>query len=497
MDISNAARRYWRNTGGRRADLMGLVAATSSSAIYSLHLAFRESRSFDLVWDLGVQNAVLGFLACGVLRRWWIVRSHGRPVLLMGCALASYALGTFVHSVYVWQMGDAPGLSIADIGFVGSYVFVAASVAAAVRASRIRVRLSTVLDLGLGATGAATVTAIALGPVIHARSAHGQSWTTVLVGTAYPFLDIVIVALAVTLAMAPSVRGDFRWSMVTAGMLVFAVADVVYGHQTLTNTYSIGTPLDALWVIGCTLIMWATWLPGPRVDPERSKGSLAQILPASAAATVLFVLLDPEEAPIGSAARWLAAIILVLVVVRSVVAQRDLRRLVDAEAAALTDPLTGLYNRRHAGEALSVMLQVLPRGNALFIAVIDLDDFKHINDSYGHSTGDRALVQLAEAMRTTSRVSDLTARTGGDEFLFASILDQTSAADPARFAAIFRERLLANVNRHTALPVRIDLSLGYAVAPDDGQTIAGLMQLADSRMYVQKSAHHAVFGERI
>jgi diguanylate cyclase (GGDEF)-like protein len=136
------------------------------------------------------------------------------------------------------------------------------------------------------------------------------------------------------------------------------------------------------------------------------------------------------------------------------------------------------------------MLQFLPRGFVLFVGVIDLDGFKQINDNFGHATGDRALIRVGEALRSVTRESDLAARTGGDEFLFASILDLGKAADVECFAQAFCERLIDGINSESGLKVWVDLSLGYAVAPADGTSVAQLLHLADARMYTQKAEHH-------
>jgi len=157
------------------------------------------------------------------------------------------------------------------------------------------------------------------------------------------------------------------------------------------------------------------------------------------------------------------------------------------------DPLTGLLNRRAFEQGVASLLTNRTTADRyLLLAVIDLDDFKSVNDTHGHTAGDRALVQVAEALVCNSRAGAVVARTGGEEFLIA---DTTSAPDPAPIA----QRLCAAV---AALPAAVTASIGTANArlvdiPDGDyqQTIEALVTAADAAMYHAKrnggnSFHH-------
>lgn len=151
--------------------------------------------------------------------------------------------------------------------------------------------------------------------------------------------------------------------------------------------------------------------------------------------------------------------------------------------AAYRDPVTGLRNRRYFEERLTEELGRLARypektGSVL---VVDLDDFKAVNDTYGHLMGDQILREAAELMSQTLRLEDVCCRFGGDEF--AVILPET--AGTAVICVIDRiMRALDERNATTSLPLY--LSIGAASWPTDGRDAASLVTAADQTMYTQK-----------
>jgi diguanylate cyclase (GGDEF)-like protein len=155
----------------------------------------------------------------------------------------------------------------------------------------------------------------------------------------------------------------------------------------------------------------------------------------------------------------------------------------DARALADRDPLTGFYNHRFLHERLGEEVVRAQRGRqSLSVLMLDLDDFKLVNDTFGHLFGDRVLTWTAELIRSTLRGSDIPARYGGDEF--AIILPETDA-DDARSAA---ERILVAFRDHAFVgeqrgPVPIGASIGVATFPIDGRTGTDLIAAADQALY--------------
>jgi len=168
---------------------------------------------------------------------------------------------------------------------------------------------------------------------------------------------------------------------------------------------------------------------------------------------------------------------------RDSVHEREQHRLA-LEEAATHDGLTGLLNRGAALEAITRDLARSRRDNTpLMILFIDLDAFKHVNDTYGHDVGDDALRITADALRTATRESDVIARLGGDEFLVSGF-----ATGPAEVETIAR-RVHDAISEATLLiadeRTTINSSIGIALAePDD--TAESFVRNADLALYRAK-----------
>ena len=157
------------------------------------------------------------------------------------------------------------------------------------------------------------------------------------------------------------------------------------------------------------------------------------------------------------------------------------------EQMVVSDPLTGLYNRRFLMDRLLQEMQRADRhGGPLAFAMIDLDGFKPINDLYGHVLGDKVLRAVGNAISRSIRVSDIAARYGGDEF--AVILPQT----PPEGAMRVCERLLRAISEagfqdDSGKVCRVTASLGLAYYPaDDVETPEDLVHSADGALYGAK-----------
>ncbi len=149
------------------------------------------------------------------------------------------------------------------------------------------------------------------------------------------------------------------------------------------------------------------------------------------------------------------------------------------------DSLTGLPNRRLLFELLQKSFDLASRaGRKVAVAFIDLDDFKPINDRYGHSVGDRALVAVAERLGTILRASDTLARVGGDEFV--AVL--TNVRGKTDIELVCR-KLLEEFKKPLAaggISCVVGLSIGVSIYPDDGEAIEELVNRADAAMYKVK-----------
>lgn len=155
-------------------------------------------------------------------------------------------------------------------------------------------------------------------------------------------------------------------------------------------------------------------------------------------------------------------------------------------AAAMTDGLTGLLNRSAIEERLEAEISRGIRHRVrTSVVLIDLDRFKHINDSLGHAAGDRYLVQVGELLRRQMRALDVAGRLGGDEFLV--ILPLTALEEAMVFVDRVRGALREFLGRHPEFG-QATFSAGLAEAPRDGHHGASLLAAADAALYRAKGA---------
>jgi diguanylate cyclase (GGDEF)-like protein len=162
-----------------------------------------------------------------------------------------------------------------------------------------------------------------------------------------------------------------------------------------------------------------------------------------------------------------------------------LHRLVERQAS--TDGLTDLANRRHFEEGLASEISRAERfGGSLALVLADLDDFKQVNDRYGHQAGDDVLQAFADVLRDTVRDIDLAARYGGEEF--AVLLPQTDLGGAERLAERLREVMEARqLTPHPGASFSVTSSFGVASFPE-APTPAALFAAADEALYRAKSA---------
>jgi diguanylate cyclase (GGDEF)-like protein len=172
--------------------------------------------------------------------------------------------------------------------------------------------------------------------------------------------------------------------------------------------------------------------------------------------------------------------------VRSIRYAIERHRLLSAlRSLSLIDDLTGLYNRRGFLDLGEHHLKLARRsGRPLTLFYLDLDQFKSINDSFGHHVGDRGLVRVADLLRQTFRRSDLLARLGGDEF--AALALEASGDDVRTLVGRLRNRI-RDVNATGREPFRLSASIGIA-RYEDGRRIRldELLARADAAMYSEK-----------
>lgn len=150
---------------------------------------------------------------------------------------------------------------------------------------------------------------------------------------------------------------------------------------------------------------------------------------------------------------------------------------------ALTDPLTGLDNRRVLERELEQALQ--DTDDRCWLVLIDIDNFKDVNDTYGHQAGDEVLRAVSRTLRTCIRRTDVLARFGGEEF--AILVRHPSFADVLQHANQIRQQVAATRCNHDDLVLRVTCSIGFAQAHRP-VTAVELIEQADQALYLAKGA---------
>ena len=177
------------------------------------------------------------------------------------------------------------------------------------------------------------------------------------------------------------------------------------------------------------------------------------------------------------------------------IAIKNAQTLKELQELSITDELTGLYNRRHFCNCLENEIERSGRNNRHFIlALLDIDNFKHINDTYGHQAGDSILKHIAEIFKTYTRSFDIVARYGGEEFAIA--LQETNNIkdlDASINSGLqFIERLRIAVENHKFKGIvphkklNLTISGGTAVFPFDSTVAEELITKADENLYLAK-----------
>ncbi len=165
----------------------------------------------------------------------------------------------------------------------------------------------------------------------------------------------------------------------------------------------------------------------------------------------------------------------------------ETRKLEQILANTTKDSLTGLYNRTYFNEICRQQVHFSQRyQNSLSILFLDIDNFKHINDTYGHTVGDSALKMVASIINTAKRSSDISARFGGEEFIL--LMPQTTSDN----ACLVGERIRKEIEKTSFLcngkKFHLTISGGIASSPQHAQTAEELIIMADSALYLAKGA---------
>ena len=155
------------------------------------------------------------------------------------------------------------------------------------------------------------------------------------------------------------------------------------------------------------------------------------------------------------------------------------------------EPLTGLYNRKFLYNYIKKMwIEENRRENFSFALIfIDLDNFKPINDNFGHEEGDKVLKEVANILKENFRKNDFIIRFGGDEFIILINLQNSHISSIKKIINSLRKRVEEKLNKYN-----LSFSYGIAIYPKDGKKLSTLLKKADIEMYKEKKKRKLKFN---
>ncbi len=445
-------------------------------------------------YDLGLYNAIylLGALVClGAARR---DRADRLAWCAMAVAMVFGAVGNLVYSLVVARMDPEPFPSVADAFYLGYYLPLYVGLGAFLRTRVPRFHASMWLDGLIGALGAAALAiAVLLGPALEVTEGDPLAVATSL---AYPVADILLLALLGVVGAVLGLRRDASVTLLLLGILANLAGDIVFVDLATQDIYVEGGPLDLTWLAGVALTALAAYHGGPAAGDGHAGGApgarigwQVMAVPFLCNVSSLLVLGAGWGDRFSDLAGWCAVACIAASLARSAVTFREMRDFHTVRDQARTDELTGLANRRALLQhAARVVADASARRPAALL-LLDLDGFKEVNDSLGHSAGDALLRQVGPRLLPALGPADLLARLGGDEF---AVLLPDADLDRAHDLARSVRALLLEPFTVEGTRLHVGVSIGVATAPVPAATVTELLRCADVAMYTAKTGRHGV-----
>ncbi len=338
----------------------------------------------------------------------------------------------------------------------------------------------------------AALIAVAAGMVLwylYVGPSLAESATIDLLAIAYPAIDLMRV-FGATLVLQRGAAASVRRPMVLIclALCAYIIAGVGLGYQQARNgSVQPSYWQFALWLAAGTLLTAAPVEQCLRARAhqlaaeKRSRYAVSHLPYLGILVAYVPLLLAASRLPLAPFGGLVigALTVTVLVVARQISALRENAELI------MTDPLTGLVNRRRLYQALDLALaRGLRSGSGVAVLLIDLDGFKEVNDTLGHAAGDQLLVAFGSLLRRNVLGSDTVARQGGDEF--AAVLANIDTLDQA---AVVVRRIMADMGNPIMLgdvSVRACASIGIALSDGNSTDADELLRRADTAMYQAK-----------
>lgn len=406
--------------------------------------------------------------------------------MLLAVAQGLYTVADAIFYTNLIVFHNATFPSLADLLYIGRYPFAIAALALLFRQRAPGRDLSAVLDT----TSIAVAVSLLYWLYVitpYERATSGP--LAQLASVAFPVMDLGLLLMSLMLVLTPG-RRPASFVLLVASLVVTLASDVLYTVSALGGRYVVADATEFLWALGDVLVGAAALHPSmadlsrsPQADDRRlGPGRLAALLAAALIAPAL-LLVEADRSPTQIRIIAIASATLALLIVARLAALvTEQRRL------ATTDVLTGLRTRRFLQNQLPAVVSRADRsGQPFALLLVDVDNFKSINDRYGHPCGDVALAEISSRLAAASRPGDLLARFGGEEF---ALLGPTVGPETVGELA---ERLRRNVAHDlieldSGARLRATVSVGAAVYPVHAHDQTDLLIAADRNLYAAKAA---------
>jgi two-component system cell cycle response regulator len=443
-----------------------------------LHTTFGLGGSgLDSAFNDWVYNCVFMGAALGCLARGIVVHAERKAWLAIGAGLVSWGLGDIYWTLFLADRETIPYPSLADAFYLCEYPCIYVGILFLLRARVPRFHPSLWLDGAIGALAVAALGSALLYPAI--RTGTEGDAATVATNLAYPLGDVLLLSFLVGALALTGWRPGRSWILIACGLTASTIADSTFLYQAATGGYSEGTWLDSMWLAGAFLVACAAWAPRGATVTVSLEGLRLVAIPSAFAFLALGLDAYGEFRPFPHLAGTLATAALIVVAVRMILTFHDNQSLLRASTReAVTDQLTRLGNRRQLLQDLSRVTGKQGHPPHVF-AIFDLDGFKAYNDSFGHPTGDALLARLGDSLAMAAKeVGGAAYRLGGDEFC---VLASTSHAAAESIVSRTLEALSEEGEGFT-----IGASFGAVALPEEADTPAQVLHIADQRLYGQK-----------
>jgi diguanylate cyclase (GGDEF)-like protein len=434
-----------------------------------------------------VVGSVVYVLVAGIAcLRPLLIPARRRAFTLIAAGVTSYALGNVMWATWLAHLAHPPVPSVCDVMWLAFYPLVALGIVglSGIR-SRNRPSAGVWLDGVVAGGGLAAIGAVIIvSPVLVSASRSAAMTATAL---AYPTGDLILVGLIMGTIALRGWRIDRGWAILGLAFLLLSTADFLYALQTTTSAGRPGAVTNLVYLLALSALAFVSWqVPPSRPEPKFTSWSVLLVPSGFMFAAVGLLMYDHFDtlSPLPFA---LATVTLLAAIGRMIVAFGDARGLAEARRLAGTDDLTELPNRRRFMALTEEAIARSPAsGRGLAVLMLDLDNFKQLNDTLGHHAGDELLRKIGPRLNHALRHLHIVGRLGGDEF--AVLLNP--APSEAGIVAIARDILDAlrePFNVHE-LALRVTGSLGIALFPEHARDADELMRHADIAMYQAKTS---------